>query len=263
MSSPTSLTSVPSQNNSHHNESYLDQLGFGQKHFEGFSDHLSMNPSYSMHKNYAEHQIHDSTLMTEHLPFCHQAPVVQHKQHLGGPIVWLQPEQQRPAAQPQHRVREEVLVVQLERPLFGMGKPRLHWTHELHARFVRAVSELGGSFSATPKGILKRMNVKGLTPDQIKSHLQKVRTTETTQIMRQGIQNSANSHSLQLSGQGSSTSRSNTAPVDRKGLESFQAGMGAYGKVLQSSETPTYYQNLMFAPMGDYKGNANGSTFGF
>lgn len=160
MSSPTSSTSVLSQNYSHHHGSYLDELGFGQKHFEGLTDHLSMNPSYSLYKNYAVDQIHGSaahkSLMTKQLPFYYQAPPVQHIQHLnqglGAPNFWPQPEQERPA-QLQQRNGEEVLVVQLERPLFGRGKPRVHWTHELHARFVRAVSELGGSFSKFSKSV--------------------------------------------------------------------------------------------------------------
>ncbi|PON78241.1 Octamer-binding transcription factor [Trema orientale] len=54
-------------------------------------------------------------------------------------------------------------------------KPRLRWTTDLHERFVDAVTQLGGASKATPKAIMRTMNVKGLTLFHLKSHLQKYR----------------------------------------------------------------------------------------
>ncbi|KAI4379164.1 hypothetical protein MLD38_005495 [Melastoma candidum] len=57
----------------------------------------------------------------------------------------------------------------------GRRKKRRCWSAELHRRFLNALHELGGPRYATPKHIKARMKVKGLTNDEIKSHLQKYR----------------------------------------------------------------------------------------
>ena len=55
------------------------------------------------------------------------------------------------------------------------AKPRLRWNAELHTAFAAAVEGLGGLDAATPKSILVRMGVPGLTIQHVKSHLQKHR----------------------------------------------------------------------------------------
>eukprot|EP00798_Chlamydomonas_sp_ICE-L_P010841 gene10841-16962_t len=53
-------------------------------------------------------------------------------------------------------------------------KPRLVWTPELHARFERAIKDLGPDRS-NPKSIMVEMNVEGLERANVASHLQKFR----------------------------------------------------------------------------------------
>ncbi|KAJ8905375.1 hypothetical protein NDN08_001882 [Rhodosorus marinus] len=53
-------------------------------------------------------------------------------------------------------------------------KKRLVWTQDLHERFLRAVN-VAGIENAVPKTILEIMDVKGLTTEHVKSHLQKFR----------------------------------------------------------------------------------------
>ncbi|VFQ77562.1 unnamed protein product [Cuscuta campestris] len=61
-------------------------------------------------------------------------------------------------------------------------KKKMVWTDPLHFKFLDAVNTLGIE-NAVPKNILKAMNVKGLTRENVASHLQKYR-----QFLRRNIQ---------------------------------------------------------------------------
>merc|ERR1739847_129870 len=56
----------------------------------------------------------------------------------------------------------------------AMKRPRLIWTRQLHERFVEAVNKMGVD-QAVPKAIMQSMNVKGITRENVASHLQKYR----------------------------------------------------------------------------------------
>ncbi|XP_021902132.1 protein PHR1-LIKE 2-like isoform X2 [Carica papaya] len=91
----------------------------------------------------------------------HESGIVGHEEMVGGPVGHTHAHRP-PSGDP-------CLV------LTSDPKPRLRWTADLHDRFVDAVTQLGGPNKATPKAIMRTMNVKGLTLFHLKSHLQKYR----------------------------------------------------------------------------------------
>ncbi|CAO2817111.1 unnamed protein product [Amaranthus hypochondriacus] len=66
----------------------------------------------------------------------------------------------------------------------AVKKPRLVWSTELHEKFVDVIEVLGID-KAVPKTIMESMDVKGITRENVASHLQKYRLN----LKRNGVSN--------------------------------------------------------------------------
>ncbi|KAH7442978.1 hypothetical protein KP509_02G011100 [Ceratopteris richardii] len=99
-------------------------------------------------------------------------------------------------------------------------KARRSWSPELHRLFVDALEKLGGA-QATPKQIRERMNVEGLTNDEVKSHLQKYRL----HARRLGVSSKSSSQSLRLvAAESTSHDRVTGAPISYSSYSSRETG---------------------------------------
>ncbi|KAL8154651.1 hypothetical protein AgCh_000121 [Apium graveolens] len=229
--------------------------GFADQHYEQFTGPLySVDPSYSTSGSYSLHQnqIHNygvnQSSMTNDGPFSYPGFTSHPPQEaLTYPV--LQPaatQVQEQQVLVKRNAEEEDLLVKMEPPKSPNSRPRLIWTPELHERFIQAAMQLGGLFKATPKAILGKMNVKGLTADHVKSHLQRMRKKlwndiSAEKIMGHGIQDNADSPAPQVT---EVEALSSSRPK-------FESNIGKYGKWLRSYETPNCQQTLEIAPGDD------------
>ncbi|KAJ0241295.1 Myb family transcription factor PHL8 [Hirschfeldia incana] len=85
------------------------------------------------------------------------------------------------------------------------AKPRLKWTCELHHRFIEAVNQLGGPNKATPKGLMKAMEIPGLTLYHLKSHLQKYRLGKSLKFDDNNLEVSSASETQEAESKNDST----------------------------------------------------------
>ncbi|KAH0919814.1 myb family transcription factor PHL8 [Brassica rapa] len=85
------------------------------------------------------------------------------------------------------------------------AKPRLKWTCELHHRFIEAVNQLGGPNKATPKGLMKAMEIPGLTLYHLKSHLQKYRLGKSLKFDDNNLEDSSASETQEAESKNVST----------------------------------------------------------
>ncbi|XVF26260.1 hypothetical protein REPUB_Repub13aG0283600 [Reevesia pubescens] len=125
-------------------------------------------------------------------------------------------------------------------------KPRLRWTADLHDRFVDAVTQLGGPNKATPKAIMRTMNVKGLTLFHLKSHLQKYRLgKQSGKDMGEGPKDGISaSYLLESPGTNNSTLNSPTSDMNEgyEVREALRAQMEVQSKLHLQVEAEKHLQ---------------------
>ncbi|XP_010415609.1 PREDICTED: myb family transcription factor PHL8-like isoform X1 [Camelina sativa] len=110
------------------------------------------------------------------------------------------------------------------------AKPRLKWTCDLHHRFIEAVNQLGGPNKATPKGLMKVMEIPGLTLYHLKSHLQKYRLGKSMKFDDNKLEVSSASENQEAESnndsrdlRGCSVSEGNSNPTKDRGLQITEA----------------------------------------
>ncbi|CAL9101377.1 unnamed protein product [Musa textilis] len=127
-------------------------------------------------------------------------------------------------------------------------RQRLSWSADLHTHFIKAVNHLGLD-RAVPKKILDVMNVKGLTRENVASHLQKYRKT----LKRNGIElqqqycGGPHPHGFGVNSPGSVILSFN--PQVHAKLNFLEHGLNEYQKdSMMISSGPSWYTNCSVAP---------------
>eukprot|EP00301_Raphidiophrys_heterophryoidea_P005062 c12161_g2_i1.p1 GENE.c12161_g2_i1~~c12161_g2_i1.p1 ORF type:complete len:298 (-),score=84.53 c12161_g2_i1:451-1344(-) len=138
-------------------------------------------------------------------------------------------------------------------------KGRLIWSSELHEMFLSAVDQLGVQ-TARPQAILKLMGVDGLTPEHIKSHLQKYRAGvrqvvagKAPRRSKMKLVHSVSNQSLSSISHSSSTSSSLsdlphplTASHPSSGDVTLHAGYGASVRMSNGADAVASVQSPLF-----------------
>ncbi|XP_062187116.1 myb-related protein 1-like isoform X2 [Phragmites australis] len=139
------------------------------------------------------------------------------------------------------------------------AKPRLKWTPELHDRFVEAVNQLGGPDKATPKTIMMRMGIPGLTLYHLKSHLQKYRLSKNPQaqanaVNAKNVQGCRTATDKPCEGNGSLASHLNLEPQINRSMhksEVFQMQIEVQRRLHEQLEVQRHLQ-LRIEAQGRY-----------
>ncbi|KAF3525007.1 hypothetical protein F2Q69_00051201 [Brassica cretica] len=131
------------------------------------------------------------------------------------------------------------------------AKPRLKWTCELHHRFIEAVNQLGGPNKATPKGLMKAMEIPGLTLYHLKSHLQKYRLGKSLKFDDNNLEDSSASETQEAESKNVSTdfrgsvNVENNNPANDRGVqitEALQLQMEVQKKLHEQIEVQRHLQ---------------------
>ncbi|WOG87373.1 hypothetical protein DCAR_0206597 [Daucus carota subsp. sativus] len=204
----------------------LYEYSVPQHIYPAYHEHVSVNQSLDQGFVFEKHQMTNNTPLYPQ-GFLYEYSMPPHT------MTDSSASHQANAPQEERFTPENVFVVEVESPILPMSKPRLRWTPELHERFTHAAEELGGYFKAKPKAILQKMNVSGITTEQLKSHLQKVRNS----ILR-----TSSSAGGILNGQVPST-------------PSFESDIERHERLQMNSECLNNHCTCRIAPVNEYLAN--------